>query len=368
MKYKVLIVDDELLIREGLRRHIDWAMLGMEVTGVADSAERALAMAEQQPPDVLITDICMRGKDGFDLIEDLLELGISPQVLLISSYNDFVYAQRAVRLSVVREYILKPVDTDQLCSILLQLRQSMDKQSALLEHSADTQMISVEKYRDFLRRVRMNGYDRHQLIQYIKTGNTEQTERLWQAAQQVAADDETSLSVVSRFCSSLLMTLISEGIFIGRDLNDNDPVLDLERMSEKNQMLDYLWKMIQSESADASLRAYSTQSKLIVTCLQVIDREYCNANFNLTVLAAELNVTPNYLSVRFKEELGIGFMKYLLEKQMEKAKLLLGDPSYKVYQISDMVGFQDEKYFSRQFKKIEGVTPKDYRNNHTSSV
>lgn len=98
MPYSVLIVDDEMLIREGLRRHLDWATLDMEVIGVADGAESALEIARRRAPDILITDICMRSKTGFDLIEDLLELGLSPQVILISSYNDFSYAQRAVRL------------------------------------------------------------------------------------------------------------------------------------------------------------------------------------------------------------------------------------------------------------------------------
>ena len=130
MPYSVLIVDDEMLIREGLRRHLDWATLDMEVIGVADGAESALEIARRRAPDILITDICMRSKTGFDLIEDLLELGLSPQVILISSYNDFSYAQRAVRLNVVREYILKPVDTDALTALLHKLRGELDLRPA----------------------------------------------------------------------------------------------------------------------------------------------------------------------------------------------------------------------------------------------
>ena len=126
--------------------------------------------------------------------------------------------------------------------------------------------------------------------------------------------------------------------------------------------------LIEQECGACRQYSHNAQSKLIAACLEIIDRKFCDPNFNLTVLAAELSVTPNYLSVRFKEEMGMGFMKFLLEKQMERAKLLLADPSYKVYQISDMVGFQDEKYFSRQFKKMTGMTPKDYRNTQTSPV
>ena len=57
-----------------------------------------------------------------------------------------------------------------------------------------------------------------------------------------------------------------------------------------------------------------------------------------------------------------------LQEFNNRIKRLLADPQYKVYQVSEMVGFQDEKYFSRQFKKLVGVTPKEYRNEHTSPL
>ena len=64
-------------------------------------------------------------------------------------------------------------------------------------------------------------------------------------------------------------------------------------------------------------------------------------------------------------ETGVGFVKYLLEKQMNRAKVLLSDPTIKIYEVSSLVGFEDEKYFSRQFKRIVGSSPKEYRNQHT---
>lgn len=112
----------------------------------------------------------------------------------------------------------------------------------------------------------------------------------------------------------------------------------------------------------------NVQSKLVSSSLELINRSYCDPKFNLTTLAAQLGVTPNYLSIRFKEETGVGFMKYLLDKQMTQAKLLLADPKYKVYEVSVMVGFHDEKFFSRQFKKLVGVTPREYRNQRTRSL
>ena len=365
MRYHVLIVDDEMLIREGLRRHLDWDILDMKVMAVADSAETAFTLAKAAPPDILITDICMRGKTGFDLIEDLLEIGIAPQVVLISSYNDFAYAQRAVRLQVVREYILKPVDTDLLMTLLRKIRNELDfKASAVpsaLEHG-----VPVEKYRAFLQQLRGCGYDRHKLIQHIKSGCLEQALAVWECAEEILM--QTTLhSAANRFCSNLLMTLISDGTLSETNAQD-DPLQVLQSCTDCAQRCAYLRGLISHECQTQGNHPLRMQSKLIAASIEQIEKNYCNPAFHLTSLAAELNVTPNYLSIRFKEETGVGFMRFVLDKQMAKAKMLLADPQYKVYQISDMVGFLDEKYFSRQFKKLVGVTPKEYRNEHTSPV
>lgn len=364
--YKVLIVDDETIIREGLRKHISWNELGLDVIATADSAEAALDYAEQNAPDILVTDICMRGKDGLTLVEDLLERGISPQVILISSYNDFTYARRAVRLSVVREYILKPVDTEQLSALLTQIKEELDQRVRSSHSSSLPESISISTYRAFLQNLRLNGYDRYQLTQHIKVGNTAEVANLWKCAEKVILSPEISYSIVRRFCSSFIVTLISDGILDGEDSSPNDPIKVLENCTSKAEMASYITRLIQNKSDSICQRSHSVRSRLIETSLQIIEKEYCNPDFNLTVLAAMLNVAPNYLSSRFKEELGEGFMKYRLQKQMEKAKLLLSNPAYKIYSVSTMVGFLDEKYFSRQFKRYTGDTPKDYRNNKTT--
>lgn len=364
--YNVLIVDDENIIREGLRKHVNWEELGLKVTAVADCAESALIYAEQCPPDILITDICMRGKDGLDLVEDLLERNITPQVILISSYNDFSYAQRAVRLSVVREYILKPVDIGKLSALLKDLHDTLEtmRKENLSLHIPE--VISVSAYRSFLQEIRLKGYNRYQLVQLIKAGENEQVMDMWKNAEQIMLSPHTSIGTLKRFCFSLVVSLISDGVFQEEDPGDQDPIKTIEQCSTREEITSYISGLLSSQSPEKCKKNLPVRSKLIETGLQIIEREYCNPDFNLTVLAAALNVAPNYLSSRFKDEMGIGFMKYRLEKQMEKAKLLLSDPVYKIYSISSMVGFLDEKYFSKQFKKYTGDTPKDYRNKRTT--
>lgn len=73
--HKVWIVDDETIIREGLKKHVDWIQLGLEVTRTADCAETALKYIAEEVPDILITDICMKSMDGLNLAQELLERG-----------------------------------------------------------------------------------------------------------------------------------------------------------------------------------------------------------------------------------------------------------------------------------------------------
>jgi two-component system response regulator YesN len=363
--YKVLIVDDETIIREGLRKHVNWADLGLEVSFTADNAESALKYAEISPPDILITDICLRGKDGLHLVEDLLERGIAPLVILISSYNDFSYAQRAVRLSVVREYILKPIDMEHLSRVLTDLKNSLSHNETISSSSSEPE-ISVSIYRNFLQKIQNNGYDRYQLVHYIKTGNTEKVMEIWSSAERIMLHPSTSLNILRRFSFSFIISLISDGILSEDNSDAQDPLKIIDHCASCQDITSYITNLICQKSNAIQQGSQSVRSKLIDSCLKIIDREYCNPDFNLTVLAAELNVAPNYLSSRFKDEMGIGFMKYRLEKQMEKAKLLLRNPSYKIYSVSILVGFLDEKYFSKQFKKYTGDTPKDYRNKQFS--
>lgn len=357
--YNVLLVDDESIIREGLKKHVDWNALGMQISDTADSAEAALICAEQNPPDILITDIRMRGKDGINLVEELLERGITPFVILISSYNDFSYAQRAVHLSVVREYILKPIDIHKLTELLAKIHQELDTRFLAPEP------IPVAMYRSFLQCIRTKGWDRYQLSSNIKLGHTDQAVEMWNNIEETLVSPSVTLAILKRFCSNLILSLITDGTFDENDFPSHDPVRFLDTYSQKEEMSSYICSLIIQKSNTVASHNHAPRSKLIEASLQIIDREYCNPDFNLTVLSAELNVAPNYLSSRFKEEIGVGFMKYKLEKQMEKAKLLLSNPIYKIYSISEMVGFTDEKYFSKQFKKYTGYTPKDYRNSRT---
>jgi len=117
----VLLVDDEQFARQGLRNLIDWRACGYEVIGEADNGEEALRLIQELRPELVITDIRMPVLDGLELIRRVSSSGAAaPKFIIVSGYDDFKYAQQAMRYGVC-DFLLKPVDQDELQEILLKL-------------------------------------------------------------------------------------------------------------------------------------------------------------------------------------------------------------------------------------------------------
>ncbi|WP_313639090.1 response regulator [Paenibacillus sp.] len=115
--YKVLIVDDESVIREGIRTSIDWKNLGCVVINEASHGSEAMEMIQKDCPDILITDICMPGMGGLELMEKVVASYPYTRVILLSGYSDFEYVRRAVQLGAF-DYLLKPTSYRELHRIL----------------------------------------------------------------------------------------------------------------------------------------------------------------------------------------------------------------------------------------------------------
>jgi len=133
----VLLVDDEQFVRMGLRNLIDWESCGYQVIGEADNGEDALDMIEQSRPELVITDIRMPVLDGLELIRRVSEESSLPtKFIILSGYDEFKYAQQAMRYG-VSDFILKPVDQDELQTILSRVKRQIAKDQ-LISKKTDT--------------------------------------------------------------------------------------------------------------------------------------------------------------------------------------------------------------------------------------
>ncbi|BFT74665.1 response regulator [Paenibacillus sp. P36] len=116
----LLIVDDEKNIRRGLQSVIERQFPNLFNYRFAENGQEALELLSQEPADIMFTDIRMPIMDGIELLEQLQDHPVKPEVVLLSGYNDFVYAQKGIRCA-VKDYLVKPVMREELFSVLERL-------------------------------------------------------------------------------------------------------------------------------------------------------------------------------------------------------------------------------------------------------
>jgi two-component system response regulator YesN len=121
MKLKLLIAEDEDTIREGIVNMIDWKAHQIEVIGEVGNGSEALAMMEDHPPDLLLTDIRMPQMNGLELIEAAQRKGYGFRSIILSGYNEFSYAKQAISLGVV-DYVLKPCRPEEILRTVLKAK------------------------------------------------------------------------------------------------------------------------------------------------------------------------------------------------------------------------------------------------------
>lgn len=241
---KVLLVEDEDVIRRGLQFQMDWTEVNCVVAGEASTGQEGLRQMELLRPDVVITDIRMPDMDGLEMLRQ--GRNICPfSAIIISGYGEFEYAQQAIHLGVV-EYLLKPVDIGQLKACLAAIDRGKQNQ------------------------------------QPVRPALFSNSPEIWDSQ--------------------------------------------------------------------------APRNKYVTIMLQYI-KEHYSEQISLTDLSQELNISCTHLNAKFKEETGYTFHNFLNEYRIRKAVELQQSGSNKLYEIAEMVGFSDYKYFNRVFKKYTGYSP-----------
>lgn len=138
--HSAILVDDEVYTRKGLMKLIDWEACGFQIVGEADNGEDALELIKRVQPALVITDIRMPVIDGLELIRQItMENIVSPTFIIMSGYNDFNYAQQAMRFG-VHDFVVKPIDDIEFSQILTKLNEKLklkqDEQEKRISSSA----------------------------------------------------------------------------------------------------------------------------------------------------------------------------------------------------------------------------------------
>jgi two-component system response regulator YesN len=125
--YKVFLVEDEIVTREGIRDNVNWRRAGFEFCGEAPDGEIALPLIETSQPDVLITDIKMPFMDGLQLSKIVRERMPWVKIIILSGHDEFHYAQEAIKMGVC-EYLLKPLSAADLDRVLNKIARSIEQE------------------------------------------------------------------------------------------------------------------------------------------------------------------------------------------------------------------------------------------------
>lgn len=138
---KALIIDDEAVVRAGLKNIIDWNTYGFDICGEADNGEEGLQKILSLDPDLVLLDIKMPGMYGVDIARHAREHGFGGKIIILSGYSDFEYAHDAIK-SGVDAYLLKPIDEDELIEAVTQVKSKLDKEFAdsVILHQSMPQM------------------------------------------------------------------------------------------------------------------------------------------------------------------------------------------------------------------------------------
>lgn len=239
-RLRVLLVDDEIMIREGFKKLFDWEAHDCEVAGEAADGMEALTKIDTLKPDIVIMDINIPIMNGLKVIQTSRLKYPDMAFVIVSGYDDFTYCREALRLQIT-DYMLKPVNYDEFGKCIDNLRISM-----------------------FESRTRKGDPDM-----------------------------------------------------------EEQPMLGIVRYMQ----------------------------------------EHLSEEISLTVLAEEFHLSAQYISQLFKNEIGVNFLTYLTSIRMEQARKLLLSTSLSIAEISEKTGYSDYRVFTKVFRKIEGVTPSQYRQN-----
>lgn len=349
--WKIVIVDDEYIVVEGIKAIIERESLNFEVAGCAYDGIEGARIIEEIRPDLVIADVRMPGKTGLEMIKELSRKEVDTEFLIISGYREFEYARTALQLG-VRGYIDKPLTIDSIKETL----ESMEKILREKENQS----------RVFARRKGRMEYEKEsdRLIQMIAAkecdGGTEQLEKVLKSLktykENIGEYREEGFKLVC----------LAMGVFWEIKDNKNGqnhmPSYENIRYVEKYEEMDLFIREIFS-SIFYKIKAMKIGSthKTVEKIIRYLDENY-DRDIGLADVAELADMNYVYLSILFKEQIGMSFVKYLTDIRMEHAKQFL-EQGEKIGKVAELVGYSNYRYFCDIFKKHEGMTPSEYRGN-----
>ncbi|WP_372636495.1 response regulator [Cohnella sp.] len=386
MMWNMLVVEDESIVRVGLRYMLDWESCGIHWKAEASSGEEALNILDRESIHIMMTDIRMPGIDGLELSKRVRERAPHIQIIILSSYDTFSFVKEALRLGVA-DYLHKPTMDE------YEIKATLRKVANKLEETIGNRPAQSAVDRDAYL---LSLLDRYTFPMGGKLPDVTLLQSGYWLTVFRKRDDALPNSDADNLRFQSIRYLIEEyvardwgGLVFHRSFREViwiAPEIAKSGQIDKNKYLDKLrQKLLEllnlavihassdthletEELPDAYLKAllrlpYNEQSdNLIVRHAKAYIDEHLLEDIGLAKVAEVLHVSPGYLSRIFQRDVGENFIDYITRNKIEYAQKLLRTTNRKVYDIAAEIGYSNPHYFSKLFKARTGVTPLEYRN------
>ncbi|WP_221565878.1 response regulator [Alkalihalobacillus sp. TS-13] len=344
--YTAIVVDDEKMIKRSIVALIQSNDTGFEIVGEAKDGIDAIELNERYSPDLIITDIRMPKLNGLKFIERVKETNTRSKFIIISGYDEFEYAQTAIRYGVI-DFLLKPLKPDQFLSSLKKVHEHLDTDRKPLKDRNEW----LWEIKSFV----------ENLVQVIWLLEEEQVRDMLEVMYQKIIEQEQD----NEYIKGLYIDMV---VFIKGEVNKQmGSKVYVELVNESLlpddpiEMNGYVYTICNTIMHQLKMTRNIGQRNNIISAVKYIDSNYREENLNLQLVANSVNMSPSYFSMEFKAEMGISFIQYITKKRIELAKELLNNPSYKTYEIAHTIGYNDYPHFTKTFKKHVGITPSQFR-------
>ena len=363
---KVFLVEDEAIIRRGIKKNVEWEKNGFEFVGEAGDGEYAYPQILKTELDILITDIKMPFMDGLELSHLVKKILPNTKIIILSGYNEFEYAKEAITIG-ISEYLLKPVTAASLTAVLRKVKEEIREEkekSRLLERY----FVSYEKYNAFLYKTDYTGVDRKLIQDFLKLGSAGE-EGMFIDEYLAAVGENNYRSLLLRQYMTIDIFFCVQEFLKGLSVcaDEIPPELgDIKYIPKivvsEEQTVSYLKELFAFAISERDRVSGNRYGSLIDTAKQYLAEHFESNDVSLNTVAAQVGVSSSYFSSIFKQETGQSFVEYLTKLRIDKACELLRCTTLRTAEIGERVGYNDPHYFSATFKKVTGVSPKDYKN------
>ncbi|MGM0852466.1 MAG: response regulator transcription factor [Bacillota bacterium] len=378
---KALIVDDERNVRNVLRQLGEWERLGITEIFEAANGVEGLGIIKQEEPDIIFTDIKMPKMTGMELIEEINKLSFKGKIILVTGYDDYTFMRKAIQLNSF-DYLLKPIEEEAFQAVLEKVVEAVKEEAAEV----------IEQGEILEEAIRLRG---NQIMTAICSGENMEEDTIAPLLPDEKEMDMTLLSFYGKERPEIHIEALDEELGIRRIgraftylngeslcivITSKDQWLYVEEWMSENMTvpvrlvqngldsLGSIQDVFEGLSSELEQNQYRTirrpdemeAARRIQEIVSYVETYYME-DISLEKLSKMFFLTREHISRTFKKETGMTLSKFVTKLRIQQAKSWLVETEESIYSIATMLGYQDEKYFSKLFKKVTGLTPFEFR-------